>query len=125
MDQSHSKFKFFPVKNPGLSLQLGHVSKLISDFVATEKVAAKSIGVEYVEKHDALIVSLGYAEGQGTFPVLLNTVDLGKQLVSGSDLSVLETLFEDAASALSGVICHEFYVDKDDHVVAVFLRAST
>ena len=119
MTQSHSKFKVF-ISEPGKNGLLNEdVPVAISRFVDQHNVAAKSIGVEFVEASGKVLLSLGYAEGQGTHQVTVKTVSLGKL---GLEAAAIESALETAASGLTDVICHEFYVDGSGNFVAVFLQ---
>jgi hypothetical protein len=118
MTQTHSKFKVFITEPGSNGLINDDVPLAVSRFVDQHGVNAKSIGVEFVEGSGKVILSLGYAEGQGTAPVTVKTVGLGKL---GLDASAIEAALEKSASLISNVICHEFYVDAKGDTVAVFL----
>lgn len=128
----HQKFKFFSFHQTYDVDQ--QISKQVNEWVQTNQVQACSIGVEYVERLNCLLVSLGYLPGirlttpgggqvgSTSFPVELHTVKLGR--LSLGKLDTLEILLEAEAQKFDGVICHEFYVNQLNDVVAVFLVQS-
>ncbi len=87
-------------------------------------VCARSIGVEFIESRKEALVSLGYSEEPG-LPVNLSSVMVGK-LFEGEpvDTGKLGAQMSEAAAAVGGVICHEFYVTGDGSVFAVFLAVA-
>lgn len=125
MEQFHSKFKVFvvtPDKNTtdGIPQDL-HLT--MNGFIALNKVAVKSVGVEYVESIDKIVISLGYAENQESYSVVLQTVMLGKLDLFANLNEALEQALEKAANTQDdSVICHEFYVNKENNYVAFFLK---
>lgn len=92
----------------------------VSGFVGPT-VRAHSIGVEFVESRGLALVSLGYSEGVG-HPVSLSSVKVG-QILDGEDVDLekLGAQMSEAAAAVGGIVCHEFYVTSDGSVFAVFL----
>lgn len=127
MEQAHSKFKVFvvtPDKNSsdGIPADL-HLT--MNGFIALNKVAVKSVGVEYVEAIDKIVISLGYTEGQESYPIVLQSILLGQlAMKEGQSLAEeLEVALTKAAETQDdSVICHEFYVDKNGNYVALFLK---
>ncbi len=117
--QSHSQFKVFT----GAPVHGALPAEVLADFEAFTKdgnVAAKSIGVEYDERTNKLVLSLGYRDDEPGYPVSLKCVSIG----------ILEVVPETIAAALSaaaaaekGVICHEFYIAADGEFFVVFLSA--
>lgn len=119
--QVHNKFKIF-TGALAADKTIGPLAEQISAFVAEGKVAAKSIGVEYLESAKKLIITLGYSEGGETYPVKVSTVSLGKigGLETG-DVSRLEAAMTDACAAEGGIICHELYITDDGDFLVVFM----
>src|SRR3954471_15164300 len=96
LKQIHNKFKIF-TGALAADNTIGPLADQISGFVAEHKVAAKSIGVEYLESAKKLIITLGYREGgDESYGVKVSTVSLGKigGLESG-DVSRLEAAMTD------------------------------
>jgi hypothetical protein len=75
-------------------------------------VAAKSIGVEYLESLNKVVITLGYRTDEATYPIRLQSVPLGKIQVLANDFSALETAMAQAAEKHTNVICHELYVTE-------------
>jgi hypothetical protein len=119
--QVHNKFKIFTGALAD-DKTIGPLAEQIAAFVAERKIAAKSIGVEYLESAKKLIITLGYREDEDTYPVKVSTVSLGKigGLESG-DVSRLEAAMSDACTAFDGIICHELYITDDGDFLVVFL----
>lgn len=121
--QVHSKFKVFTGKL-GADHSLGDLAHVVSDFVQEHNVAAKSIGVEFLEASGQLVLTLGYAENEPGYAVRLQAVPLGKTenlSVAGSDFSALEQAMAEAAAKVGNIICHELYITDDHDFVMVFL----
>ena len=112
--QVHSKFKVFVGKT------LAEVGEKVQAFTQDGSIAAKSIGVEYIEGADSFLLSLGYAEGQPGYPVAL-TESVAGELPTNDEAEELCAALESAADGLSEVICHELYVDADSIVHLVFM----
>ena len=119
--QVHNKFKIF-TGALAADKTIGPLAEQISAFVAERKIAAKSIGVEYLESAKKLIITLGYSENEDTYPVKVSTVSLGKigGLETG-DVSRLEAAMSDACTAFDGIICHELYITDEGDFLVVFL----
>ncbi len=124
-DQEHHKFKIFAgALGPGNTL--GPVAAEVSRFVAEKKVAAKSIGVEYLEEAKKLIITLGYREGEAHYPIELKAISLGKveNLAQRDDFSALEQAIGDASRKLDKIICHELYITEAHEILLVFMTHS-
>lgn len=115
--QQHSKFKLF-VGQPSASDPLAGIGKQVSEFVAENKVSAKSIGTEYIERRKTLVVTLGYREGEDSRPVRLQAVKLQGD---SKDLAALEQQMGEASSKLSGIICHELFITEAGEFYMVFM----
>src|SRR5450432_4596231 len=120
-NQIHDKFKIF-TGSLAANNSLGALADEVAAFVKGKKVAAKSIGVEYLEASKKVVLSLGYREGEGSFPIKITTASLGKVggLESG-DTSRLEAAMGAASGKISGIICHELYITADGDFLAVFM----
>ena len=121
LKQIHNKFKIF--SGPlAADKTIGDLADQITGFVAEHKVAAKSIGVEYLESAKKLIISLGYREGDDAYPIKVHTVSLGKigGLATG-DMSRLEEAMTAACDKIENIICHELYITDDGDFLVVFM----
>lgn len=99
---------------------MGGLAAEVAAFVTEANVAAKSIGVEYLESLQRLVVTLGYTEGE-TYPVELVCEAIGKIDAIGGDFSVLEKAMTAAAAKQKAIICHELYVTRDGNMFMVFM----
>ena len=118
--QVHSKFKVFAGELDANNT-IGPLAGQISEFVSEAKVAAKSIGVEYIESAARLIITLGYRDDEPWYPVQVNCVSLGKIEAIGSDFAALEQAMSHAAQKHSNIICHELYVTADREFLMIFM----
>ena len=116
----HEQFKVF-VGDAGERSGISHLAAQVESFVANRGVAAKSIGVEFLERSSKLVLTLGYREGEGTYPVRLTSHSLGTVDGREEDLGALEGRMTEAASSLHGVLCHELFVTDANEFVMVFL----
>lgn len=121
LEQVHNKFKIF-TGALAADKTIGPLADQISAFVTEHKVAAKSIGVEYLESAKKLIITLGYREGDESYGVKVTTTSLGKigGLESG-DVSRLEAAMTDACQKIDNIICHELYITDDGDFLVVFM----
>lgn len=118
--QEHGKFKVFAGKLDADN-GLGELAGKVSAFAADNKIAAKSIGVEYLESADSLIITLGYRDDEEHYPIKLETVALGKMSDIGQDFSALEQKMEEASAKVNNIICHELYVTDEKDFLMVFM----
>ena len=121
LQQIHNKFKIFtgPL---AADKTIGTLADQITAFVTEHKVAAKSIGVEYLESAKKLIISLGYREGDESYGVKVATVSLGKiGGLENGDVSRLEAAMTDACQKIENIICHELYITDDGDFLVVFM----
>jgi hypothetical protein len=111
MNQTHSQFKVFVGSGQNL------IQTAASAF-SSYQIAPKSLGVEFIEAADVLVITLGYRDDEPAYQFGLTEVNLGKlDLVPAAIADALG----DAAAKLENVICHEFYVNKEGEFFAVFL----
>ena len=119
-DQQHSKFKLF-TGQPSPGNPLGAIADQVSQFLDARKVAAKSIGTEYLESIKSLVVSLGYRDDEPGYPVRLECI----KLAGGTDdLASIESQMAASAQGLSGVICHELFITEEKEFYMVFMIRS-
>ena len=115
-EQVHYKFKVFTG-----ALEEGGIGPLgaeVERFAAG--VAAKSVGVEFLESAGRLVLTLGYRDDEAPYPVRLTSRSLGT-VDSLDDLGGLEERMSAAAGDLSGVLCHELFVTDRNEFVMVFM----
>ncbi len=122
-EQVHSKFKLF-VGDHSAETGANELAKQMEEFVVNSKVAAKSIGIEYLEATKQIIMTLGYAENQSSIPVKITSVSLGKADIA-TDIAALEHKMGEVASQHSNIICHELYVTEEHEFVMVFMCENT
>ena len=114
LNQVHNKFQVFVGKS------ISEVADEVASFTEGGTIAAKSIGIEFVEHSGQFLLSLGYAEGQEGYSVSL-TEEVAGTLPTDETASGLAAALEAAAEKAGDVICHELYVDADSVVHMVFL----
>ena len=118
--QVHGKFKVFagPLHTDNT---IGPLAEEVSRFVKESHAAAKSIGVEYLESAERLIITLGYRDDEEGYPVKLSSVSLGKIEALGSDFAELERRMSEASAQFDNIICHELYVTEDHDFMMIFM----
>ncbi len=119
MSQVHSKFKVF-YGAPDSNNPVGNLGKEIEDFVKEHKVAAKSIGVEYLEATKHLVMTLGYTDDQDCTPVRVSAANLGHIDIE-HEIAKLEAKMAEAAAQQHGIICHELYITEENEFFMVFM----
>jgi hypothetical protein len=118
--QVHEKFKVF-VGDLAQDKTLGKLAGQVSDFASGAKIAAKSIGVEYLESLKKLVVTLGYRDDEPFYPIEIHAVPLGKIQAMGDDFSALENAMAAASRKHPNIICHELYVTGEHDFILVFM----
>lgn len=120
--QEHHHFKIFS-GTLGENNSLGTLGEEVASFVAGQRVAAKSIGVEYLETAKRLIITLGYRTDEEFYPVKLTSVGLGKieNLATQDDFSQLERAISEASRKMKRIICHELYITEGHEFLMVFM----
>jgi hypothetical protein len=116
-NQSHNKFKMFTAeyaKGIGLDLLLRKVEKWVAD----NKVAPKSIGIEFLEESKTLIMSIGYRQDE-KYEISLTTALVGKLDIN--NLAGCEKEVEAAVSKLNTIICHELFVTDTGLLHMIFM----
>jgi hypothetical protein len=118
MVQTHNRFKLFSAvysNGAGLPPLLREIEK----WVATSKVAPKSIGVEYLEGSGTLIMSLGYRDDEA-YSIALQSVQLGK-LDLAAGFAKTEKAIADQVAKLQNIICHELFVTESGDLNMIFM----
>ena len=119
-NQVHTNFKVF-VGELAADGPIGDLGMMVSSFAKTEGVAAKSIGVEYLESLKKIVITLGYRTDESPYPIRLQTVALRKVQVLAGDFSALESTMAKAAEKHSNVICHELYATENQDFFLVLM----
>src|SRR5215469_16075280 len=118
--QVHDKFKIF-VGELAPDRTIGKLADEVALFASKSQIAAKSIGVEYVESSGQLLITLGYRDDAESYPIQLHSVGLGKVDGLAKDFSALEKAMAAAAAKHRNVICHELYVTGDGDFFLVLM----
>jgi len=118
--QVHDKFKVF-VGELAPDKTIGKLADEVAQFAKQNKVAAKSIGVEYVESVKRLLLTLGYRDDAEPYPIRLHSVHLGKIDAMAHDFTALEKAMAKASGRYQNIICHELYLTRDNDFVMVFM----
>jgi hypothetical protein len=118
--QVHTKFKVF-VGELAADRSIGDLGSKVVSFAKTAGVAAKSIGVEYLESLRKVVITLGYRTDEAAYPIRLQSVPLGKIAALANDFSALETAMAKAADKHTNVICHELYVTEQQDFFLVLM----
>jgi hypothetical protein len=113
--QLHTKFKIFTGELSGTAL--GAVGTEIENFA--KSVAAKSIGVEYLESQRRVVISLGYRDDESSYAIKLHVENLGKW--DGKETAALETAMGTATARLSNILCHELFVTEKSEFCMVVM----
>jgi len=116
--QVHEKFKVF------VGSSIADLSSQVADFTSGASIAAKSIGVEFLEAKGTLVLSLGYRDDETGYEAKLSAQSAGiLDFDSAASIAALEAAL--AKGAASGdVICHELYVTGSGEAFTVFLSKS-
>jgi hypothetical protein len=117
--QIHHRFKVF-TGDAGADGGLASLAPEVERFVQDRGVAAKSIGVEFLESARKLVLTLGYRDDEPGYAVRLTSRSVGK-VDAMEDLSGLEARMAEAAGDLHGVLCHELFVTDEGEFVMVFM----
>lgn len=120
-DQVHGKFKVFtgPLAPDGT---LGALAAEVEAWVASAKVAPRSIGVEFVEPVNCVFLSIGYRDDEPPYPIKLHSIPVGKiEDVEPASVARIESAMASAGGSLASVICHELYVTAECELLMVFM----
>ena len=118
--QVHDKFKVF-VGALAPDQTLGPLADEVAAFAAGQGVAAKSIGVEYLEGLGRVVVTLGYNEGEEHYPIRLHCVPMGKVDILSADFAAMEAAMAAASAQQKNIICHELYLTGSGDFYMVFM----
>ncbi|HWN67571.1 MAG TPA: hypothetical protein VNM90_08015 [Haliangium sp.] len=118
--QEHSKFKVF-VGMLTKSKSIGVLANKVAKFADEQQIAAKSIGVEYLENPGQLLITLGYRDDEPYYPIQLHCSRLGKIDVLGGDYTALERAMEKVAQKYSNIICHELYATEEHELLMIVM----
>ena len=118
--QEHSKFKVFVgLLTKGNSI--GVLANKVMRFAEEHQIAAKSIGVEYLETPGQLLITLGYRDDEPYYPIQLHCKRLGKIDVLGGDYAGLERAMEKVAKKYDNIICHELYATESHDLLMIVM----
>jgi hypothetical protein len=118
--QVHDKFKIF-IGKPAADHSIGTLAAEVAAFAKSAHIAAKSIGVEYLESSGRLLITLGYRDDETPYPIKLHSVPLGKIDPAASDFAVLEKKLGEASGRFRNIICHELFVTKENDFMLVLM----
>lgn len=119
-EQVHGKFKVFAGELQA-DKTIGALADEVAAFARDNQIAAKSIGVEYLEGANRLIVTLGYRDDEEAYPIALHTESLGTTDAMGDDFAALEEAMSAASRKHPNIICHELYVTDDHEFLMIFM----
>jgi hypothetical protein len=119
--QVHDHFKVFMTTSGGAA-GVSSLSAEVSAWVSAEGVAAKSIGIEYLEATGVLVLTVGYRRDEPTYPVGLHALSLGRiETLDAASLASLETRMAVSAAGVKQILCHELFVTADREFFMVFM----
>ncbi len=119
-EQVHNHFKVF-TGNLDANNSIGTLADEVAQFAQEGGIAAKSIGVEYLEAADRLIITLGYRNDEPSYPIKLSCVSLGQIDAVGNDFTELEKKMQEASTQQNNIICHELYVTAEHEFLMIFM----
>ena len=91
-------------------------------WAAGGEAAPKSIGIEFVEAANKLLLSVGYRNDEPGYPVRLEAVSLGTLgTLDEASLAGIGAKMAEASRNFDRVICHELYVTGGQEVRMVFM----
>ena len=118
--QVHDKFKVF-VGELGPDKTIGKLADEVAAFASKSQIAAKSIGVEYLESAGRLLITLGYRDDAESYPIKLHSVSLGTIDPTAKDFGPLEKAMSEASAKYRNIICHELYLTSQRDFMMVFM----
>lgn len=119
--QVHHRFRVFSGRVDSAG-GIQSVADEVARFVAQSGVSARSIGVEFLEAEQQVLLTLGYRDDEPGFNVEVKTVNLGQvKALDAANFRSLEAAMERASARFSNVICHAEYVLSDGTFTMVFL----
>jgi hypothetical protein len=117
MAQTFGRFKLFK----GSLTAIQDILNKITEFANAPNVSPRSVGVEYLEKDQQVVVSIGFAHETDDKTVGFETSVVGN--INTDELIVLESKLEEEASKIAGVICHEFFIDEKGDMHVIFMKS--
>lgn len=115
---SHNRFKVFSA--PYLNgTGLPNLLREIEEWVRANKVAPRSIGVEYLEGRGRLVMSVGYSLDEA-YSIRLSNAGIGN-LDLDAGFEKIEEVMAEQAGLLTDVICHELFVTEDNFLTMIFM----
>ena len=118
MVQEHTKFKLF-TKEYSSEEHINQLLEEIEKWVSNEKIAPKSIGVEFLEKAKYIVMSIGYRDDED-YNVKLSCSHIDK-IELNVDYSKIENKMSDAASKHKNIICHELFITDSNNFYMIFM----
>ncbi|MBI5514411.1 MAG: hypothetical protein HY909_11625 [Deltaproteobacteria bacterium] len=119
--QLHHKFKAFSGQLAADGT-IGAIAGEVEAWAAGARVAPKSIGVEFLEAAQRLVLTIGYRDDEPPYGVGLTCVRLGRfEALDAPELDRLQTAMGDAGARLDKVLCHELYVTSSNDFMMVFM----
>ncbi len=118
-DQVHDKFKLF-TGSLDADGNMTALARTVAAWAKDAKVAAKSIGVEFVEGNKKMILSIGYRDDEPGYGITLASSRVGRLAkLDAPELAQLEQAMSAAAANIKNVICHELYVTDANELFVV------
>jgi hypothetical protein len=122
--QVHNKFKLFVGEVDGDG-SVSTLAKKVEAWANHAKVAAKSIGIEYLEHSKQVLLTIGYRDDEPGYGVKLSSVKVGRLgKLDEADIKRLEGEMERVTDKVSRIICHELYVTENNDFSMVFMSHS-
>jgi len=118
--QVHDKFKIFS-GDLAADGTIGKLADEVAAFANKSKIAAKSIGVAYLDASRQLVITLGYRDDGDAYPIKLHCIRLGKVDVKGKNFTALEEKMSKASAKHDNIICHELYVTGENDFTVVVM----
>jgi len=119
-NQVHTQFKVF-VGELTADGSIGDLAGDVAAFAQTAAIAAKSIGIEYLEALKKVVITLGYRTDEEAYPIRLQSLPLPRIELLANDFSALENAMAQAAQNHANVICHELYVTEGQNFFLVIM----
>lgn len=112
----HKKFKLFQAEFAHGSFDTTEAR----DFINQNDVVPRSLGVEFLEANNTVLVSVGYDTDELTGD-LSHDIILRKVGELSDGFKKIEASMGEIASEFDGVVCHEFFVNHGNEVFSLFL----
>lgn len=117
MEQTHEKFKLFRIS--GINGNFDQAFKQVEEFANQPNLSPKSIGAEFLEKTNELLLTLGYTPATGqSNNIKLKVYEIGKL---NENTEVIENKIAEKAKQIKTVICHELFVTQNDDIHMIFM----